>query len=144
MNFVGRAMRNVVKYRQMSNIGSFRAEPCMSKDLRQEGTRRIFTEEHDVFRASARKFFEKEVVPFHDAWEDVGQVPRELWIEAGKQGLLCAMMPEQFGGTGADILYSAIVWEEVLKNHPFLQCTLTHPAAILHRLHRSWVCASLW
>jgi long-chain-acyl-CoA dehydrogenase len=41
-----------------------------------------------------------------------GQISRECWKEAGKQGLLCVTMPEEFGGAGADILASAVVWEE--------------------------------
>lgn len=41
--------------------------------------RTLFTEEHDLFRQSAKQFFEKEVAPFHDEWEKQGHVPRELW-----------------------------------------------------------------
>ncbi len=40
--------------------------------------RTIFTDEHDLYRAAAREFFEKEVAPFHDEWDKAGMVPREL------------------------------------------------------------------
>ena len=60
---------------------------------------------------TANKFFETEVVPNHDKWEKDGHVPRELWTAAGSTGLLGVTMPEQYGGSGVDILYSAIVWE---------------------------------
>ena len=39
-------------------------------------------------------------------------VPRELWRKAGAQGLLGMTMPEEYGGAGADFLYSAILIEE--------------------------------
>ncbi|MCW5734688.1 MAG: acyl-CoA dehydrogenase family protein [Enhydrobacter sp.] len=65
-----------------------------------------------MFRDTCRRFFEKEVTPFHMQWEEEGIVPRELWRKAGEQGLLCTAMPEEYGGAGADFLYSAILIEE--------------------------------
>jgi len=50
-----------------------------------EVKREIFNEEHEVFRANCRKFFEKEIAPFHDQWEEDGQVSRECWTKAGDQ-----------------------------------------------------------
>ena len=50
--------------------------------------RNLFREEHDIFRASVRKFVEREIVPFHAKWEEDGVVPRELWLKAGAAGLL--------------------------------------------------------
>ena len=74
--------------------------------------RTLFTEEHQLFRESARKFFEHEVIPFHHEWEKQGMVPRELWLKAGNQGFLCCTMPEEYGGAGLDFSYSAILMEE--------------------------------
>ena len=71
-----------------------------------------YTSEHQIFRESCRRFFEKEVTPFHMKWEEDGIVPRELWRKAGAQGLLGMTMPEEYGGAGADFLYSAILIEE--------------------------------
>jgi len=65
-----------------------------------------------MFRDTCRRFFEKEVTPFHMKWEEEGIVPRELWRKAGAQGLLGMTMPEEYGGAGADFLYSAILIEE--------------------------------
>jgi len=70
------------------------------------------TPEHEMFRDTCRRFFEKEVTPFHMKWEEEGIVPRELWRKAGEQGLLGMTMPEEYGGAGADFLYSAILIEE--------------------------------
>ena len=45
--------------------------------------RTIFSEEHDIFRQTVRRFVEREIVPFHAKWEEDGIVPRELWLKAG-------------------------------------------------------------
>jgi len=71
-----------------------------------------YTPEHRMFRDTCRRFFEKEVTPFHLKWEEDGVVPRELWRKAGQQGLLGMTMPEEYGGAGGDFLYSAILIEE--------------------------------
>lgn len=75
--------------------------------------RTLFSPEHELFRSSVRKFLEAEAVPFHEQWEKAGQVDRELWNKAGEQGFLCPCTPEEYGGFGADWLYTAIVDEEI-------------------------------
>ena len=75
--------------------------------------REIFDAEHEAFRRTVRTFFEKEVVPFHDEWENDGIVPRDVWTKAGEAGLLCFDVPEEYGGPGvADFRYNQIVSEE--------------------------------
>jgi len=75
--------------------------------------RTLFSEEHALFRESVRRFTEKEITPYHAQWEKDGQVSREVWLAAGEQGFLCASVPEEFGGPGADFLYSTILLEEM-------------------------------
>ena len=75
----------------------------------------LYDAEHESFRASFRKFVEKEIVPHHEKWEEQGQVPRELWKRAGAEGFLCPWMPEEFGGAGADFLYSCVIAEELAR-----------------------------
>lgn len=77
--------------------------------------RTIFTKEHDLFRDQFRKWLEKEVVPFHEKWEEQQQVPREIWRRAGELGFLCPSQSEEYGGMGGDFLYNAIVTEEVAR-----------------------------
>ncbi|HMV80500.1 MAG TPA: acyl-CoA dehydrogenase family protein [Leptospiraceae bacterium] len=74
-----------------------------------------FTEEHENFRQTARKFFETEVRPNHEAWEKQGKVTRDVWKKAGSLGLLCPNIPEEDGGLGADYLYNVIIMEESAK-----------------------------
>jgi acyl-CoA dehydrogenase len=77
--------------------------------------RKLFSEEHDIFRASVRRFVAEELAPHHSGWEETGVVPREVWRKAGKAGLLCANVPAEYGGMGGDFLFSAIVMEEMSK-----------------------------
>ena len=74
--------------------------------------RNLFTAEHEAFRETVRKFYEKEVAPNIEKYEQQQHVDRELWNRAGAMGLLCATMPEQYGGSGVDRLYSMILIEE--------------------------------
>jgi acyl-CoA dehydrogenase len=75
--------------------------------------RTLFSDDHDMFRDSARRFIEKEITPFHHEWEKAGVVPRELWRQAGQAGLLCTNVPEEFGGPDAGFLYSVVLAEEL-------------------------------
>jgi acyl-CoA dehydrogenase len=75
--------------------------------------RTLFTPEHEAFRDSFRRFMDKEIAPFHEAWEDQGYVDRAVWNKAGENGFLCMSLPEQYGGSGADLLYSVIQFEEL-------------------------------
>ena len=77
--------------------------------------RTVFSSDHELFRASVRKFFEKEAAPFHAQWEKQGHIDRQLWNKAGDAGLLCSHIPEEYGGMGADFLYSAVVIEEISR-----------------------------
>jgi acyl-CoA dehydrogenase len=74
-----------------------------------------YSEEHRIFRETVRRFFEKEVIPYADEWEEAGIVPKDVWLKMGEQGFLCMNVPEEYGGFGADFLYSVILSEELGK-----------------------------
>ena len=77
--------------------------------------RTLFSPDHEAFRDTVKRFIEEHVTPFHAEWEKAGQVPRALWAKAGELGLLCVNVPEEYGGLGADFLYSAILVEEMAR-----------------------------
>ncbi len=77
--------------------------------------RTVYSEEHEMFRASVRRFVENEIVPYHEAWERDGIVSRDVWRAAGENGLLCCDVPEQYGGPGGDFLHIGIVIEELAR-----------------------------
>ena len=88
--------------------------------------RTLFAGEHELFRESVRTFLEREVAPHHADWEHEGAVSREVWQNAGAAGLLGCTVPEEYGGPGADFLFSAIVVEELAR------IGATGPAFYLH------------
>jgi alkylation response protein AidB-like acyl-CoA dehydrogenase len=79
--------------------------------------RQLFTEEHDLFRASFRQFVDQEIVPNFEQWERDGIVPRELFTKAGASGFLGTDVPEEHGGGGVDdFRYNLIIGEEVQRS----------------------------
>lgn len=76
-------------------------------------SRTLFTIEHESFRDSFKRFMDREIAPFHEAWEEQGYVDREVWQKAGANGFLCMTLPEAYGGTDADKLYSVVQMEEL-------------------------------
>ncbi len=77
--------------------------------------RTIFTEEHDMFRDSFRRFVAKEITPFYSEWEKNGIVDRGLFTAAGAQGFLALQAPEAFGGGGTnDFRFNTIISEELM------------------------------
>jgi len=77
--------------------------------------RTLFQPEHQAFADSFRRFVEKEITPHHAEWEDQGYVARDVWTQAGANGFLCMSLPEEYGGAGADKLYSVAQMEELAR-----------------------------
>lgn len=77
--------------------------------------RTLFSADHEAFRDAFRRFCDKEIAPHHDAWEEQGYVDRAVWNKAGDNGYLCATLPEAYGGSGVDKLYSVIQMEELSR-----------------------------
>jgi len=75
--------------------------------------RDVFGEEHELFRTQVRRFVDEEVAPRILEWNEKGMSDREIWRRAGEEGFLGPNAPEEYGGAGADFLYSAIVMEEL-------------------------------
>jgi alkylation response protein AidB-like acyl-CoA dehydrogenase len=75
----------------------------------------LFTPEHEMLRRSVRTFVEKEIVPHVAAWEDAGQIPREVWRRLGQLGFLGLEFPTEYGGSGADFFASVVLGEEMAR-----------------------------
>ena len=76
----------------------------------------LFTEEHEAFRDAFIKFIEKDLKPYHEQWQEQGMVPHEIWEKAGQYGFICPWVPEEYGGSGGDFLYSVIVMQEMARH----------------------------
>jgi long-chain-acyl-CoA dehydrogenase len=82
--------------------------------------RTIYDEDHEAFRASVKEFLDRQVVPNLEEHAAQKAIPREFWLEAGKQGFLGLEVPEAYGGeieeAGAgDYRFNAVLTEELAK-----------------------------
>ena len=78
--------------------------------------RTIFGPEHEALRATAAEFLDRHARPRMEQFRADRALPRDLWIEAGKQGLLGLMVPQEYGGGGCDDwLFTVVVAEELSK-----------------------------
>ena len=73
------------------------------------------SDEHRALEDAARRFFTERWVPRAAAWRAAGRLPAEAWREAGAQGLLCAAMPEAYGGGGGDFAHDAVILMEAAR-----------------------------
>ncbi|HMF67126.1 MAG TPA: acyl-CoA dehydrogenase family protein [Phyllobacterium sp.] len=61
----------------------------------------------------ATKFLEAEVLPHYDRFEKQEIFDRSVWELAGENGLLCASMPEEYGGAGGTYAHESAILEAV-------------------------------
>jgi len=73
-------------------------------------------EEVSLVSDMANRFMENEIAPNYDDYEKNEIVPRERWELAGANGLLCASMPEDYGGAGGTYAHEAAIIEAIHHN----------------------------
>ena len=72
-----------------------------------------FSDEHEMFRDSVRKFIDKELTPHLDRFEEEGVCDRNFWRAAGEAGLISPSVPEQYGGMNLNFLFNSVITEEI-------------------------------
>ncbi len=75
----------------------------------------ISDDERAAFRATLRRFVERELLPDIDAWEEAGEFPRDLYLRAGELGLLGMGFPEELGGVPGDSTTLIHLCEELAR-----------------------------
>jgi alkylation response protein AidB-like acyl-CoA dehydrogenase len=75
----------------------------------------LLSEHHRMVRASARKFAEAELGPIAEEIDEQERFPMEVYRKAGELGLIGSIIPEQYGGGGADLLTNGIIKEEMCR-----------------------------
>lgn len=75
--------------------------------------REVYREDHEMLRETVRRFLDKECKPRQAQWDKDGRVDRETWLKAGREGLLCPTLGEEWGGGGGDFGHAAVIVEEV-------------------------------
>ncbi|MDM0024367.1 acyl-CoA dehydrogenase family protein [Variovorax saccharolyticus] len=73
---------------------------------------RYYSADHEAFRATVRRFFDTEVAPHVNDWDEAESFPRELYRKAADAGLLQLGFPEAYGGVPCDAFFRMILCEE--------------------------------
>lgn len=81
--------------------------------------RTLYTSDHEDFRGVVREFVQREVAGHVGRWEEQRLIDRDVWLAAGKQGIIGLSAPEEFGGGGQrhDYRYRNVVLEELARAH---------------------------
>ncbi|MEO8815280.1 MAG: acyl-CoA dehydrogenase family protein [Mycobacterium sp.] len=89
-------------------------------------------EDLDQLAELARNFFIKVCAPNEERWGKQQHVDRDIWYQAGKLGLLCASIPEEYGGGGGTFAHEAVIAiEQVAALAPSLG-TVVHSTIVAH------------
>ena len=73
------------------------------------------TEELKILEDAVATFYQREMVPHIERWDEQGHVDREIWNKAGEAGILCASISEEFGGGGGHFGHEAVITEQQAK-----------------------------
>lgn len=72
-------------------------------------------EELALLRAQVTRFAERELAPHAARWEKARCVDRDAWLAAGRAGILCASIPEAYGGGGGTKAHEAVIAEALIQ-----------------------------
>ena len=75
-----------------------------------------YSEEHEAFRNTVRRFVEREIMPHVDQWDEAEEFPRELYRKASAAGLLQLGFPEEYGGVPTDLFFGIIKALEMARH----------------------------
>lgn len=88
-------------------------------------------EDLELYRDTVVRFIETEVLPHDEEARKRGHVGHEVWRKAGALGLLCADVPEVYGGAGGDFRHEAVFYEEMSRRALTGMATSVH-AIVAH------------
>lgn len=86
----------------------------------------------EMLRDTARRFFERECVPHEQRWRDQHHADRDIWNKSGAAGLLCASIPEAYGGSGGSFLHEAVICEEQMYSMSQAFSNNVHSGIVAH------------
>ncbi len=70
------------------------------------------TEELVMLEEQARRLIGGELVPQIERWREAGMMDRKVWNQLGEAGLLCASIPEEYGGAGGSFAHDTVINRE--------------------------------
>ncbi|MEK7319017.1 MAG: acyl-CoA dehydrogenase family protein [Pseudomonadota bacterium] len=90
----------------------------------------------EIFQDGIRKFVERELAPNEDRWWKQQYIDREVWYKAGEMGMLCASIPEEYGGGGGTFAHEAIITMEQGRAGVSSLGTNVHSGIVAHYILR--------
>jgi alkylation response protein AidB-like acyl-CoA dehydrogenase len=73
------------------------------------------SDEQRMLRETMRAFVDEQIRPVAREWEASGRYPDEIAAGMAELGLFGLLVPEEYGGLGADMVSLAIVFEEIAR-----------------------------
>lgn len=77
-------------------------------------------DEHEALRDQLRRFVDREIMPVAAAIDEDQSFPMEQYRKMGELGFLGSSASPEYGGSGADLLTTAVIKEEIARGAPGL------------------------
>src|SRR5207248_422448 len=94
------------------------------------------TPEQQMIRQIAREFADKELLPTAAHYDEAQLFPYDLWRKMGEMGFMGLIIPEEWGGAGADTVTYVLALEEIARGNPALSTAMS--------VNNSLTCYGLW
>ena len=75
-------------------------------------------DEQQMIRQIAREFADKELLPTAAEYDESQQFPYDIWKKLGQLGFMGLLVPEEYGGIGADTVSYVLALEEIARGNP--------------------------
>lgn len=96
------------------------------------------TREQKMIQKSVREFMKKEIAPVAEEIDRQDRFPEGIWKKMGDLGILGLGVPDEYGGSGMDILTFILAIEQVARVCPGLALSyVAHSDLCIHNLERN-------
>ncbi|MEY9933027.1 acyl-CoA dehydrogenase [Catenulispora sp. GP43] len=92
-------------------------------------------EDVEALRELATAFFTNEALPREEEFAAQGFPSRDIWQAAGKLGLLCASIPEEYGGGGGTFAHEVAITEAQMRSGAGAMAITVHAGIVAHYLN---------